>query len=76
MTEGQERLRAAQERFDRARKAVTDHVGRATVLDSGEHVPAGPPSDEKWGDDLDRLERELKEAGADLIVAGRHTADN
>ena len=63
MTEGQDQLRAAQERFDRAQNAVSDHTERAIIVGS----EVEPPLDEE----LDRLEGERNGAIADVRAAGR-----
>jgi hypothetical protein len=71
MTEGQERLRLAQQRFARASEAITERVRRATIADSGDDSPPAAPLDEHREDDLDRLEGELNEAIAELMLAAR-----
>ncbi len=74
MSETQDRLHVAVVAFNSAHKRVADHIGRAVVAASDVLASAGPPLDERWGAELEGLERELNKALATLMEVAREVS--
>jgi hypothetical protein len=70
VTTAEDRLRAAQAALDQAARHISDHVGQAKVARPGEAMTRVELTPE-WGDELDRMEKDLDAAVAELLLAAR-----